>query len=170
MRMTRWESPDVLHRTRYSPFALSTGRTSLPHVRSWFPPSCEYPSTIRNLGTGAFDCLSTARPETIQALREAFGFTQEPLYLQYIKYLSHALRGDFGISISYFPTPVTSVIGLGLLWTLLLAGLAVMISFALGNVLGIVGAWRRGGFVDSVLPPLLTFIGSFPYFFSPIQE
>jgi peptide/nickel transport system permease protein len=105
------------------------------------------------------------RPETLQALREAFGFTQEPLIAQYFKYLSHALRGDFGISISYFPSPVTSVIATGLLWTIFLAGLAVIISFTLGNILGIIGAWKRGGWVDSVLPPLLTFVGAFPYFF-----
>jgi peptide/nickel transport system permease protein len=31
-------------------------------------------------------------------------------------------------------------------------------------LLGVFGAWRRGGFTDSVLPPLLLFVGSFPYF------
>ena len=34
----------------------------------------------------------------------------------------------------------------------------------LGNLLGIVAAWRRGGFLDSALPPILVFVGSFPYF------
>jgi peptide/nickel transport system permease protein len=75
------------------------------------------------------------------------------------------VQGDFGISISYFPSPVTEVIKLGFLWTILLAGTAVIISFVLGSFLGMIGAWKRGGFVDSVLPPSLTFIGSFPYFF-----
>lgn len=105
------------------------------------------------------------RPEAIAALREAFGFTQEPLLTQYVKYLTHVVQGDFGISISYFPSPVTEVIKLGFLWTILLAGTAVIISFVLGSFLGMIGAWKRGGFVDSVLPPSLTFIGSFPYFF-----
>ncbi|CAG0937094.1 Dipeptide transport system permease protein DppB [Thermoflexales bacterium] len=104
-------------------------------------------------------------PEALTALREAFGFTQEPLLTQYVKYLTHVVQGDFGISISYFPSPVTQVIGLGFLWTILLAGTAVIISFALGSFLGVIGAWKRGGFIDSVLPPALTFIGSFPYFF-----
>ncbi len=105
------------------------------------------------------------RPEAITALREAFGFTQEPLPTQYVKYLTHVVQGDFGISISYFPSPVTDVIKMGFLWTILLAGTAVIISFVLGSFLGIIGAWKRGGFIDSVLPPSLTFIGSFPYFF-----
>ena len=105
------------------------------------------------------------RPEAIAALREAFGLTDDPLLVQFWQYLSHVLRGDMGISISYFPAPVRQVIGMGLLWTLLLAGLAVIISFALGSMLGVIAAWRRGGWLDSILPPVLNFVGSFPYFF-----
>jgi peptide/nickel transport system permease protein len=104
------------------------------------------------------------RPEEIQAIREAYGFTDAPLIEQYFTYLSHALRGDFGISISAFPVPVTTVIATGLVWTILLGGVALILSFLIGNLLGVVGAWRRGGFIDSVLPPVLLFIGSFPYF------
>ncbi len=39
-----------------------------------------------------------------------------------------------------------------------------MISFLLGTFLGVVIAWRRSGFLDSTLPGLTGFIGSFPYF------
>jgi peptide/nickel transport system permease protein len=104
------------------------------------------------------------RPEEIQAIREAYGFTDAPLIEQYFTYLSHALRGEFGISISAFPVPVTTVIATGLVWTILLGGVALILSFLIGNLLGVIGAWRRGGFIDSVLPPVLLFIGSFPYF------
>jgi peptide/nickel transport system permease protein len=103
-------------------------------------------------------------PEAMDALRKAFGLTDEPLINQYLTYLSHALRGDLGISIAYFPSPVTSVIATGLLWTILLAGIATLISFALGSLLGVVAAWRRGGRLDTFLPPILMFIYSFPYF------
>jgi peptide/nickel transport system permease protein len=75
------------------------------------------------------------------------------------------LRGDFGISFSSFPSPVTTVIGTGLIWTLLLGGTALLISFFLGNLIGIIGSWRRGGLIDTTLPPLLVFIGAFPPFF-----
>lgn len=104
------------------------------------------------------------QPEQIQAMREAFGFTDAPLPQQYISYLSHAVRGDFGTSISAFPASVTSVIGNGLVWTLLMGMTALIISFVLGSLLGIVSAWRRGGILDNVFPPLLIFIGSFPFF------
>ncbi len=103
-------------------------------------------------------------PEAMQALRETFGLSNAPLWKQYLTYLSHALRGDFGISVAYFPSPVVKVIGSGLVWTVFLAGSAVLISFVLGTLLGIAAAWWRRGWADSVLPPLLVFIGSLPYF------
>src|SRR4051794_7807112 len=56
---------------------------------------------------------NTLRPEEIDALRKVYGLTDEPLWQQYITYLTHALRGDLGISFSSFPTPVTQVIGTG---------------------------------------------------------
>jgi peptide/nickel transport system permease protein len=104
------------------------------------------------------------RPEEIQAIKEAYGFTDGPILEQYFTYLGHAARGDFGISISAFPVPVTTVIATGLIWTILLGGVALILSFLIGNLLGVIGAWRRGGFIDSVLPPVLLFVGSFPYF------
>ncbi|MGH2614515.1 MAG: ABC transporter permease [Thermomicrobiales bacterium] len=105
-----------------------------------------------------------AQPEQIAAMRKVFGLSDAPLIEQYGTYLSHALRGDFGISISSFPVPVIQVIGTSLQWTLLLGLVSTLLGFALGSLLGVFGAWRRGGFADSVLPPLLLFVGSFPYF------
>lgn len=103
-------------------------------------------------------------PESIDALRAAFGLTDEPLWRQYLTYLSHVLQGDLGISIAYFPSPVSQVIGAALGWTLLVAGSAVLLSFAIGTLLGIVTAWWRRGVLDTWLPSVLVFLGSFPYF------
>ena len=104
------------------------------------------------------------RPEAMQALREAFGLTQEPLLAQYFTYLGHVLRGDFGVSVAYFPSPVSSIIGTGLVWTMFLAGSAVIVSFAVGTLLGVAAAWWRGGWMDTILPPALALLGAFPYF------
>ncbi|WP_437494502.1 ABC transporter permease [Sorangium sp. So ce1014] len=104
------------------------------------------------------------QPEAIDALRKAFGFTDAPLYMQYITYLRHTLTGDLGLSIAHFPAKVTDVIATGLGWTMLLSGAAVLVSFALGTLLGIVATWKRGGWLDSVMPPVLMFLGAFPYF------
>jgi peptide/nickel transport system permease protein len=103
-------------------------------------------------------------PEALGALRETFGLTDAPLLSQYGTYLAHALRGDLGISIAYFPSPVSQVIGTGLAWTILLAGTAVLVSFVIGTLLGVASAWWRRGWLDTWVPSALVFLGAFPYF------
>lgn len=104
-----------------------------------------------------------ASPEAIVALREALGVTDAPLHHQYVDYLQALAQGDLGVSVSRFPTPVADLIGSALGWTVLLAGVSVVISFALGAVLGLAAAWR-GGALDTVVGPALTLLGAFPYF------
>lgn len=100
----------------------------------------------------------------IEAIRQAYGFTSGSIVSQYFQYLSHALRGDFGISISAYPAKVSTVIATGLTWTVILGVVTLIISFVLGTALGVVIAWKRNGFLDSTLPGLTGFVGSFPYF------
>ena len=100
----------------------------------------------------------------IDSLREAFGLTDAPLWQQYLQYLQSLAVGDLGLSVAYFPAPVGEVIATGLGWTIFLAGSAVFISFVLGTALGALAAWWRGGWLDSILPPALLFMGAFPYF------
>lgn len=104
-------------------------------------------------------------PVQLEAVREALGLSDAPLIQQFLIYLSRVLRGDFGISFAFFPAPVTAVIATGLGWTLLLNLTSLVIAFVLGNLLGVFAAWRRGGALDTGLPPLLIFIGAFPPFF-----
>ncbi|MDQ0821475.1 peptide/nickel transport system permease protein [Arthrobacter sp. V4I6] len=104
------------------------------------------------------------QPEQIDALRKLLGVDDRPIWEQYIDYLHNIVTGNMGISISRFPAPVTEVIAAQIGWTLLLGGTALVIAAVVGNLLGILAAWRRGGAIDSALPPLLVFIGSFPYF------
>jgi peptide/nickel transport system permease protein len=104
------------------------------------------------------------RPEAMQALRAVFGLDRGTLLEQYGGFLAHVLRGDLGLSISHFPAPVTAVIAGAFGWSLLLGGVAVCLSFALGTLLGVLAAWRRGGWLDSLLPAALTLLGALPYF------
>lgn len=104
------------------------------------------------------------RPAEIEAIKEAYGFTTGPILQQYFQYLSHALRGDFGISISSYPAKVSAIISTGFAWTILLGAVTLIISFVLGTALGVIIAWRRSGLLDSTLPGLSGFFGSFPYF------
>ncbi len=100
----------------------------------------------------------------IEAIKQAYGFIDGPLIQQYGQYLSHALRGDFGVSISAYPATVSSIIATGFMWTLLLGVVTLVISFVVGTALGVVIAWKRNGFLDSTLPGISGFVGSFPYF------
>lgn len=104
------------------------------------------------------------QPEAMDALREAFGFTDGSLIQQFGSYVAHVARGDLGLSIAYYPSPVVDVLRTGVGWTVGLAGVAVVIAFALGTTLGAYAAWKRNGVLDSLLPPTLALIGAFPYF------
>jgi peptide/nickel transport system permease protein len=84
-------------------------------------------------------------PAEIDAIRLAYGFTDQPLLQQYGQYIWHMLQGDFGLSISAYPVKVSTVISTAFMWTILLGVVTLLISFVLGTVLGVVVAWRRGG-------------------------
>ena len=104
-------------------------------------------------------------PATIKSLEVALGIhNDQSLVQQYLSYLGNVLRGDFGVSLGFFPHRVIEVIMLALPWTLGLVGTATIIAFVLGTLIGIAGAWRRGGVLDSVLPPIFVVISAFPYF------
>jgi peptide/nickel transport system permease protein len=103
-------------------------------------------------------------PAALASMRDALGFADGSLLRQYATYWRHLLHGDLGLSVAYFPVPVGEVIGTGLSWTVALAGGAVVISFIAGTLLGALAAWRRGGWLDSIVPPVLALLGAVPYF------
>lgn len=107
---------------------------------------------------------SDFKPEQIEQLRRLLGVDDRPLLEQYVTYVKSIFTGDMGVSVSRFPTPVSEVIASQIGWTLLLGGTALLVAVVLGNLLGIAAAWRRGGLLDSAFPPILVFVGSFPYF------
>jgi peptide/nickel transport system permease protein len=103
-------------------------------------------------------------PQAIAALRLQFGLSSDPLWVQYFQYLINLLHGELGTSFTYFPTPVVTVLAQEVPWTLALGGISVIISCTLGTLIGVLIAWRRGSFIDSILPPFLTFFSAIPYF------
>ena len=72
-----------------------------------------------------------ANPNAIQNLRDSLGFQKEPLLQGYITYLGQILHGDFGISTSNFPSPVSEVIGRTLPYSIFLVGVAFLFAFAI---------------------------------------
>jgi peptide/nickel transport system permease protein len=113
---------------------------------------------------GKFHDLN-ATPQTLHALEILFGVnSQQSLLSQYGGYLGHMLTGNWGISLSQYPVPVTTVIGSAIWWTLGLVGVATILAFILGTGLGIVSAWRRGSKLDSIVPPTFVITSAIPYF------
>lgn len=103
-------------------------------------------------------------PATRQAIEALLGTeTGATMWQQYLDYLSQLAHGELGISVAYFPTPVTQVIGQTLPWTIGLVGLATIMSFLLGVGLGTVAGWKRGHILDNIIPGL-TMLQSVPYF------
>jgi peptide/nickel transport system permease protein len=104
-------------------------------------------------------------PGTIQSLELQYGLNSPTgLWGQYIAFWDNLLHGNLGLSTSYYPSTVTEVIRGALPWTLGLVGVATVISFILGTLLGILVAWRRGTWLDNLLPAT-TFFQAAPYFF-----
>ena len=104
-------------------------------------------------------------PATVRALELQFGSnTREGIWGQYVHYWSNLIHGNLGISTSDGMVPVTSVIRGALPWTLGLVGTATVLSFVLGTLLGVLIAWRRGTWLDNLLPAT-TFFQAAPYFF-----
>ncbi|GAA4775912.1 ABC transporter permease [Microbacterium gilvum] len=91
------------------------------------------------------------------------GNTSDPLIVQYGSYLLNVLRGDLGVSVTYFPAPVTEVIGTSLPWTIALIGIATVLSFLIGVGLGAVVGWKPGTWLDSLVPAT-TLLAAVPYF------
>lgn len=104
------------------------------------------------------------KPEALESMKKAFGLNDAPLWQQFFSYIDALLHGDLGVSLVFFPIPVTTIMLEGMLWTTLLAGTSLIISFVVGTFLGALLAWRRESWLDSIVPPFLAFIGAFPYF------
>jgi len=102
--------------------------------------------------------------QAIHSLYVLFGLDKHrSLPQQYADYWGQLAHGDLGLSFTFFPTPVSTVIGQSLPWTVALVGLTTVVSFLLGTGLGVVAGWRRGSWIDGLLPAT-TFLSSVPYF------
>jgi peptide/nickel transport system permease protein len=106
----------------------------------------------------------TPSKATIHALDLEFGVdTKASLWAQYTHYWNNVLHGNLGTSITY-SEPVSAAIRAALPYTLGLVGLATLISFVLGTAIGAIVAWKRGSWMDNLLP-VVTFFQAAPYFF-----
>jgi len=86
-----------------------------------------------------------------------------PMHEQFFIYLRNVARGDFGFSISQYPRTVADVLRSSILWTIGLQFPAIIVGWLIGNTLGALAAYLKGGF-DKVLMPVSILISNFPAF------
>jgi peptide/nickel transport system permease protein len=122
------------------------------------------------LGTGdptaSLLAQGLATPAQAQALRHELGLDQ-PLFTQYLGFLSGLARGDLGQSL-YTGRPVLRVIAEQAPSTAELAGLGLLLAVVLGLVLGVVGAWHEEAGPGQGLPELAGEMMQLPVAFTGI--
>ncbi|HEY2778437.1 MAG TPA: ABC transporter permease [Gaiellaceae bacterium] len=84
-------------------------------------------------------------PAVMAAIRHSYGL-DKPLPVQYVKWISKALRGDLGLDSRQLPVGHTIVTRLPI--TLELAFLAILIGTVIGVLAGVIAAVRRGKLSD----------------------
>jgi peptide/nickel transport system permease protein len=103
--------------------------------------------------------------QELTALENLFGVnTKASLPVQYVHYLGDIATGNFGTSLYFYPASVSRVVLDAIPWTLGLVGVATVLAFALGTGVGIVSAWRRGTWLDGIVPPVFVITSAIPYF------
>lgn len=90
-----------------------------------------------------------ASPEMIDKLTEEYGLDQ-PLYIQYVKWMGHIVQGDFGRSFVQ-RRPVSEMIVERLPNTLQLNIVTIFLAYLIALPLGVISAVRRYSVVDNVV-------------------
>jgi len=97
-----------------------------------------------------------------ETLRAQYGLDR-PLAEQFVRYVGALARGEMGWSFSH-DRPVLEVLATALPNTLLLMGVALIGSFALGILVALIQVARRGSLTDDVLSGISLFFFSMPDF------
>ncbi|MEM0153899.1 MAG: ABC transporter permease [Ignisphaera sp.] len=106
-------------------------------------------------------------PQALEELRktlyEVFGLMGSPIE-QYISYLRRFLTLDFGPSIMSYPTPARELIIRRLPWTVSLLVFTTVLSWILGNLLGVFASINRKKRISKVLVSLSLTLYPIPYY------
>jgi oligopeptide transport system permease protein len=106
---------------------------------------------VIRLAPGSPFAQEQALPAAIRAnLDAAYGLDQ-PLHVQYGRYLAGAVRGDLGPSFRYKDFRVQELISRGLPLSLTIGLWAALLAFALGVPIGALAAFRAGSVLDHAL-------------------
>ncbi len=96
-------------------------------------------------------------------LAHQYGLDQ-PWYTQYWHFLSHALRGDFGLSFQNEGQKVTDLLAPTVLVSVQLGLMAFVLTLLVGIPVGILAALRRNTWIDTTSMGVMLFLYSLPTF------
>jgi len=102
-------------------------------------------------------------PNVAEQIRQQYGLN-DPLPVQYIKWLGNVLQGDFGRSFSRAQQPVFEVIAQALPVTMTIAVLTLIANFVFGIIIGVISAVKQNSFSDRFLTVTALFFYSMPEF------
>jgi peptide/nickel transport system permease protein len=103
-------------------------------------------------------------PAEKQVVEDQLGVPHGSLLSEYWTYLNNTVHLRFGISYSFPTQSVIHTILQALPWTLILVGVATVLAFVIGTLLGILAGWRRGSKSDTTITLSATTLSSFPPF------
>ncbi|MAT40292.1 MAG: diguanylate cyclase [Ectothiorhodospiraceae bacterium] len=103
-----------------------------------------------------------ADPAIAERLRTNLGLDQ-PLHIRYVKWLGSAVTGELGVSFSKHKS-VTAVLADTIPQTLLLTSFALLFNIALGVLLGVITAVKRGTKIDTITNVFSLILYSVPEF------
>src|SRR5437588_5339045 len=112
---------------------------------------------------GPWDANTKLKPEAIRLLNEKYGLDQ-PIVLQFLKYLSDIIHFDFGSSLISQGQTVSSVIGLGIPYTFTIGALAFIVVTIFGIGLGVLAALRQNSMLDYLALGVATIGAATPNF------
>lgn len=117
-------------------------------VTLWIIITCTF-FLMKNLPGTPFDAepFSIMTPAQQEKVLEMYGLN-DPVPVQYVKYIGNMLHGDLGTSFTYVNQDVAKVIGSRLGPSALIGLQAVLIGLALGLILGVLAAWRHNSGID----------------------
>lgn len=101
--------------------------------------------------------------EIIAQYRALFGLDQ-PVWVQYVKYVWALLQFQLGYSLTYFPTPVWDIIRDAIPYTLGLLTITTVLAFCLGVLAGALLVWRGTPRAARMFIPLLMVLAPVPYY------
>lgn len=112
---------------------------------------------------GPFDLERPLAPAAMENLRRVYGLDQ-PLPVQFLRYLGALAQGDLGPSFSFRDLTVADLFRRGLPVSMTLGALALALVLVLGIGLGSLAAFRRGGVADRCVGGLAALSLSLPNF------